>query len=389
MTATRPESGPPPARSEKSIRAATDALGAAARDADPSIRELVVGLLGCVGPECTIADAAPPIIAALQDPSPPVRTAAMKAVGTLGAKADPAIPILLKTAATEEGKVRDAAARSLETVKPSPAVVPLLVESLKDPDRGTRIRAATVLGHIGPGAAGASPDLIARLQEEFKSPLPQPVGRGPAASYDPGSAAARALAEIAPEAGASPETLAALTDALQTPEDPRHQAIAVAFGVLGPKAVSAVPTLIADLKRAKPKDGYAGQVGARALAADRPRDARGGRGRRGPDRGPEVRVRPHPPRRRLGPGRARSQGRARPRRPPRPGRRTGPPASAPRPRSRSSRSTRRSHHRPERRTAPGLAFERSGSPRRSTRHEGAPFLDGLPLWYHYDTGRDQ
>jgi HEAT repeat protein len=62
-----------------------------------------------------------------------------------------------------------------------------------------------------------------------------------------------------------PEALAALTEALETPEDPRHQAIASAFGLLGPKALPAVPALIADLKRAGPKDAYAGQV-ARALS---------------------------------------------------------------------------------------------------------------------------
>jgi HEAT repeat protein len=77
--------------------------------------------------------------------------------------------------------------------------------------------------------------------------------------------AARALAQVAPEKGASPETLAALTDALQTPDDPRHQAVASAFGILGPKAASAVPVLIADLKRAKPMDNYGGQV-ARAIS---------------------------------------------------------------------------------------------------------------------------
>jgi HEAT repeat protein len=264
LTAMRSEAGPPPARSAKSLRDATNSLIAAARDGDPNVRALVVALLGAIGPEGP-ADPAPTVVAALRDESPLVRTAALKSAGSLGPKADPAIPILLKTASGEDRQARAVAARSLEAVKPSPAVVPLLVESLRSPDRETRIRAATVLGHIGPGAAGASPDLIARLKEEFKTPLPQPVPRGPSASYDPGSAVARALAQVAPETGASPETLAALTDALQTPEDPRHSAIASAFGLLGPRAVPAVPALIADLKRATSKDAYAGQV-ARALS---------------------------------------------------------------------------------------------------------------------------
>ncbi len=52
---------------------------------------------------------------------------------------------------------------------------------------------------------------------------------------------------------------------MQTPDDARHSAIASAFATLGPRAVSAVPALIADLKRAKPTDAYAGPL-ARALA---------------------------------------------------------------------------------------------------------------------------
>jgi HEAT repeat protein len=191
--------------------------------------------------------------------------AAVRAAASLGPRADPAIPLLLKMAAGEDAKARSLAARSLETVKPSPAVVPLLLETLKGSDREARVRAATVIGRIGPGAAGATPDLIACLKEEFKTPLPPGGGRGRAASADPGSVAARALAQVAPEKGASPETLAALTDALQTPDDPRHQAVASAFGILGPKAASAVPVLIADLKRAKPMDNYGGQV-ARAIS---------------------------------------------------------------------------------------------------------------------------
>ncbi len=264
LTSIHSEASPPPARSAKSLLDATNALIAAARDSDADNRAIVIAMLGTIGPDGP-ADQGPAIVAAFQDESPTVRNTAFKVVGSIGPRSDPAIPILLKTAAGEDAKARSMAARSLETVKPSPAVVPLLVESLKDPNRETRVRAATVLGHIGPGATGATPELIARLKEEFKTPLTQPAGRGPAASFDPGSAAARALAQVAPETGASPEILAALTDALKTPDDPRHQAVAAAFGILGPKAVSAIPVLIADLKRAKAKDAYAGQL-ARALA---------------------------------------------------------------------------------------------------------------------------
>ncbi len=190
LSTIRSPAGAPAARSAKSLREATDALIAAARDEDPANREMVIGLLGAIGPDGP-SDPAPAVIASFQDPAPGVRMAALKSAGSLGPKADPAIPILLKTVAGDDAKARAVAARSLENVKPSPAVVPLLIESLKSPDRETRIRAATVLGHIGPGAAAATPDLIACLKEEFKTPLPQPAGRGPAASYDPGSAAAR------------------------------------------------------------------------------------------------------------------------------------------------------------------------------------------------------
>ncbi len=205
LTAIRPKEGapPPPARSEKSLRDATNALVAAARDTDPGIRGMVVGLLGAIGPDGP-ADPAPAVIAALQDESPTVRTAAMKAAGTLGPKSDPAIPILLKTAAGEDRQAGAVAARSLDSVAPSPAVVPLLVETLKDLDRTVQVRAATVLGHIGPGAAAASPDLIACLKESFKTPLPKPAPRGPATAYDPGSAAARRWPRSLPRRGRAP-----------------------------------------------------------------------------------------------------------------------------------------------------------------------------------------
>lgn len=121
------------------------------RGADAAARREAVQALGAIGVESV-----PALVAALNDASADIRTAAADALGRVGPEAKAALPALTATLKDPEKAVRQHAAFALGVVDPEDAaVLPALVELLKDSDLEVRRHAALSLGRLGPSARPA------------------------------------------------------------------------------------------------------------------------------------------------------------------------------------------------------------------------------------------
>jgi len=113
------------------------------------------------------ADAGPAVKAvaeALTHPDPEIRSAAAWALSQMGATAAPAIPALEKTIADTNPRVRSLSAVALRSMGPKAAeAVPALVQALSDPAAYVRAPAADAIGSIGTAAKAAVQPLIERL----------------------------------------------------------------------------------------------------------------------------------------------------------------------------------------------------------------------------------
>lgn len=138
---------------------------------DDRVRALAVEQLVQIGDwsRPPIAD----LIAALQDPSAPLRFSAAQELGERAAESQPAVGLLLQKALRDpDGGVRLAAAMALYKIdRRAEKIVPLLVKALQDADEVRRWIAADCLGEIGPEARDALPALREALQKEYKSGL--------------------------------------------------------------------------------------------------------------------------------------------------------------------------------------------------------------------------
>lgn len=126
------------------------------------------------GPAATAAADATAVRAALLDPDPGVRLAAVRGAAEAGSvPADLALP--LAGALRDENRwVREWAARALERLGAEAApAVPALVSALHDEDSFVRWRAAQALAAIGPAARDALP----RLEEVASSKDETEIGR--------------------------------------------------------------------------------------------------------------------------------------------------------------------------------------------------------------------
>jgi len=92
-----------------------------------------------------------------------VRETAVDAIARIG---EPAVPVLIQSLSDPDPGVRTQAARALArmTDKAKPAL-PALTAALNDPDEDVRIAATRALGQLGPAAAPALPELIKLLHE--------------------------------------------------------------------------------------------------------------------------------------------------------------------------------------------------------------------------------
>ncbi len=131
------------------------------KDKEQSIRSLAAEALGHTGARSAI----PPLTAALQDPGPEVRRAAVTSLLYLNVESETVVPILLGWLKGTEVSRRRLAAAVLGGFGPEAvAAVPPLTQALQDEDSEVRSAAAHSLGDIGPGARGAVAALTTALK---------------------------------------------------------------------------------------------------------------------------------------------------------------------------------------------------------------------------------
>jgi len=134
----------------------------------------------------------------LQEENAKFRWAAAVFLGEMGPAAEHAIPLLEKATKSADKETASCAVQALAQI--IPGTVPVLLETLKDPDPGMRISAAVALGRLGPSAREAVPDLTALLKDPAMG-SPTIMGRG-FGQESVSNAAANAIARIDPEAAA-------------------------------------------------------------------------------------------------------------------------------------------------------------------------------------------
>jgi len=197
-----------------------------------------------------IDEPAPPVLlAALDDPSRIVRIEALQAIAEFTSGVDKAVSVLLNEAESAPGEfqfnqrphvypLRQAA----ERLRPTAAVIPLLIKGLESQNPDVREVAVVLLRHLGPAARQATRSLITATRSMIQS-----VKRTPELGEDPFfSDFASAIVQIVP----ADEAISVLSEALD-PDHPTSGAHAAWFlGKLGTQGHAAVPILLKALKDA-------------------------------------------------------------------------------------------------------------------------------------------
>jgi HEAT repeat protein len=193
----------------------------------------------------------------LSDPEPKVRASVVRGFGELGKSGKVALPPELFAALNDEtSSVRQATFKALGAVQLTPAAVPNLIEALGSRDREDRFHAAWLLGRLGPEAKSAVPALLPLLKEPFDL-QERKTTRLVGSTGDPACTAARALGQI----GASEEGIAILAEMLSSDVPERVSCAALGLRDLGPRAIAAVPKLVAAYdKLLKSKQHVIGQM---------------------------------------------------------------------------------------------------------------------------------
>jgi HEAT repeat protein len=197
---------------------------------------------------------------ALKDESAENRALAVRRLSNYDQGLDPWVPMLLRLAEHDpDPSVREECLRGLtaDFERPSgitPAVVPVLTESLSSKDAKIRSHVAWLLGAHKADARAAIPELL-RVLNEPVDPQVVPV-RGPAGTFDPGCEAAWALGRIAPGSTEAKKVIAALAEVVRSGPQSRGGWAAVALGEFGPAALEALPVLIKLLNDGTPDDKF-------------------------------------------------------------------------------------------------------------------------------------
>jgi len=243
------------------------ALERSLRDPDPDLRGTAAEALGRISSRRPAAlDAVLRYVE--QEPEPFVRARAVYGIGRSGSSGGPAVPLLLRLAATDATHAYDTALWALgEIGLYADTVIPVLIAGLGKPHSDQRWVAAKALGRFGSQAHSAVPVLLEMLGD-----------RHPFVS----ETAARALGEIAPGQtveghgrGAPPPAshVSGLLQSATAGNEPATRVDAVfRIGELGPGAVEAVPNLVDLLDTAEGQlrlaaIGALGKVGVASPAA--------------------------------------------------------------------------------------------------------------------------
>ena len=128
-----------------------------------SRRPEVLRAIGSFGEDA--APALSQLTAALTDPSPQVRVAAAWAIYRVGLKASPSAGEVAKLLKDENLQVRESATLALRGMGRGAApAIPELCAALRDPEPSVSMSAALALGRMGPSAKSAVPALAQRLE---------------------------------------------------------------------------------------------------------------------------------------------------------------------------------------------------------------------------------
>jgi HEAT repeat protein len=215
------------------------------RETQPWIQAQVAEALGSLGAEA--APAVPMLIAAARDKDADVRENAIFALGLIGPKVEGVLPVVRAALADPDVSVRSRASSALAAID-GPEVTKL-IESLRGREARAQKSAADALAEMGPKAAPAVPALIAHLADDHEGVL---------------DSAVRALDAIG-----APAVLA-LVESLGH-ENPRLRlGAAEVLGRIGLPAAPAGDKLAA--LRAGDPDPQVRRYAALALAASRPGD---------------------------------------------------------------------------------------------------------------------
>lgn len=162
------------------------------------------------------------------------RPAALRAIGSFGADAAPAVKDVAEAMGDTDAEVRSAAAWALSQMGAGGTLgVPALERSLADPDARVRSLSAVALRAMGPNAVKAIPGLVKALDD------PSPFVR---------ALAADALGNLGP--GGKPVVAVLGRHLVGTNEQVVFvmRSVAAALGNIGPDAASALPALEQALK---------------------------------------------------------------------------------------------------------------------------------------------
>jgi HEAT repeat protein len=226
---------------EKNRDAATHTFARALSDQDANVRAVAAAGLGLIGKRSPLMPR-PELIAAVKDASATVRAAAVRSLSNFTRGDDSMIPGFLSMLENDEPEVRRACVEVLGTARPTPALVPALIDTLRSHDRQVRFYSARLLGRIGAEAKAAIPSLILVLKEPIDPEIAQT--KVLTTEWDPSGSAAIALGQIA----ASEEVIAALSETLSSGIPERRLSAAEALGRIGPRAAPVSPALIGALK---------------------------------------------------------------------------------------------------------------------------------------------
>ena len=166
--------------------------------------------------------------ARLKDAAGAHRAGLLRAIGSFGEDAGPAVPELVRALAAGDESERGAAAWALTQVgAKAVAAVPQLIRALDDPSAGVRTLAAIALRTLGPAALTAVPRLGLALDDQSEYVRAR---------------AAEALGAIGPGAAAAVAPLVARLEA-NTDSGLVLAYVADALGAIGPAAHAALPVL--------------------------------------------------------------------------------------------------------------------------------------------------